>query len=145
MPFHMRGTNNHDGPTIRAMRLISYNLGFMALAYCVLYLGPSSWVRARSDLRNQVSIVQHIDGLGPIWPGLFLLTAVLVLVCTFLGRLVIVAHGVAAGVWVMYGLAILLGAFLSVPPSPVLSGSAALFGAVTHVGMARAWAGEGVR
>ena len=141
----MRGTIQQDNHTIRAMRLISYNLGLMALMYSVLYFGPESWVRFRTDLTKQVSIVQHIDGLGPIWPFLFLLTACLVLACTFFGREVIVAHGVAAGVWVMYGLAILLGAFLSNPPAPVLSGFAALFGAVTHVGMARAWAGEGVR
>ena len=57
----------------------------------------------------------------------------------------IVAHGIAAGVWVIYGLSIIFSALLSEPPSPVLTGSAAILGAVTHIGMARAWAGEGVK
>lgn len=135
-------------PTVAALRLISLNLGLMAVTYAAFYLGPERWVRIprnKLDMEKQVSIVQHVEQIGPIWPFLFMMAGSLVIGCTLLGRGVIISHGIAAGVWVTFGLAVVLGAVLSVPPSPVLSGMAAIFGAVTHVGMARAWAGEGVK
>ena len=135
-------------PTIKALRVVSVNLSLMAISYAIFYFGPSEWVRIPrdpEDLENQVSIVQKVEGFGPVWPFLFMLGGVLVLCSTLLGRGVIVAHGVAAGVWVTYGLAILLGALLSLPPTPILSGGGAIFAAITHIGMARAWAGEGIK
>lgn len=135
-------------PTVGALKLISYNLGTMAVLYAIFYIGPTEWVRlprTPQQLESQVSVVQHVENLGPVWPFLFMLAGCLVLGCTLLGRGVIIGHGIAAGVWVTYGLAIMLGAILSEPPTPVLSGVAAIFGAITHIGMARAWAGEGVK
>ncbi|QRE00932.1 hypothetical protein [Nocardia phage NC1] len=135
-------------PTIGALKLISFNLGLSAVAYAAFYLGPDSYtrlMRTPEQALAQVSIVQYVEGLGPVWPFLFALAGGLVLGTTYVGRGVIIGHGIAAGVWVFFGLAIMLGSLLSVPPTPVLSGAAAIFGAITHVGMARAWAGEGVK
>ena len=135
-------------PTVGALKLISYNLGTMAVLYAIFYIGPTEWVRmprTPEQLESQVSVVQHVENLGPIWPFLFALAGGLVMGTTYVGRGVIIGHGIAAGVWVFFGLAIMLGSLLSVPPTPVLSGAAAIFGAITHVGMARAWAGEGVK
>lgn len=137
-----------EEPTVKALRFVSLNLGLTALAYSLLYVGPEVWVRTQRSQKaatEQTSIVQNIESIGPVWPFLFFLAGCLVVGSTVLGRGVIVSHGVAAGVWVTYGSAILLGALLSQPPSPIVSGFAAIFGAITHIGMARAWAGEGVR
>lgn len=137
-----------DQPTVRALRLISYNLGAMALLYGVFYAGPSvlvRYVRTPEEMEQQVSVVQYLESFGPVWTILFTLAGLVVVAATFTGRNLVLAHGIAAGVWVSYGTAIVIGALSSVPPTPVLSGLAAVFGAVTHVGMARAWAGEGIR
>lgn len=137
-----------EEPTVKALRLISVNLGLMALAYAIFYFGPSSFVRAprpEGYMEKQISIVQNIEQFGPVWPFVFAFTGVLIVGSTILGRGVIASHGLAAGLWFTYGAAILFSSLASQPPSPILSGAAALFGAVTHIGMARAWAGEGVR
>lgn len=137
-----------DQPTIKALRLISYTLGCMAIVYAVAYSGPSWFVRLErtpEQLAKQVSVVQYLETFGPIWTILFTVAGIAVLSGSYLGRNLILCHGIAAGVWVSYGIAVLAGAILSEPPTPVLSGLAAVFGAVTHIGMARAWAGEGIR
>lgn len=137
-----------DQPTIKALRLISYNVGLLAVVYAISYSGPSWFVRTEKSpevLAQQVSLVQYLETFGPIWSILFALAGLGVILSTAVGQNLILSHGIAAGVWVSYGVAIVLGAFLSEPPSPVLSGLAALFGAVTHIGMARAWSGEGLR
>lgn len=137
-----------DQPTIKALRLISYTLGSMAVVYAGAYAGPAWFVRSErtpEDLAQQVSIVQYLETFGPVWTILFTIAGLSVLVCAYLGRNLIIAHSLAAGVWVSYGIAVLGGAILSEPPTPVLSGLAAVFGAITHIGMARAWAGEGIR
>lgn len=137
-----------SNPTVKALRLISLNLGLTALVYSILYLGPEELVRTKRTAEQadaQTSIVQNIEAIGPVWPFVFALAAGLLLWTTWRGRGLITAHGIAAGVWVLYGLSIVFSALLSEPPSPVLTGTAAILGAVTHIGMARAWAGEGVK
>lgn len=142
-------------PTVRALSLVSVSLGLMALCYTLFYLGPPFLVRYspppdKEPTRNGKggpanTLVMWIEHLGPVWPVLFGIAAFSVLISTLLFRGLIVGHGIAAGVWVIYGSAIIYGAVMADPPSPILAGVAALFGAVFHVGMARAWAGEGVR
>lgn len=137
-----------DEPTVKALRLISLNLGLTAVAYALFYLGPESLVRTQKSERamaEQVSIVQNIENFGPFWPAVFILAGIGIIWTTLRGRGVIVSHGIAVFAWVVYGVAIIFGGILSQPPSPILTGIAALFGAVTHAGMALAWAGEGVK
>lgn len=137
-----------DQPTARALRFLSYTMGFTSLVYAAAYAGPSWFVRgdrSPETIAQQVSIVQYLETFGPIWSILYTLAGVTVLVATYLGKNLILSHGIAAGVWVCYGIAILAGAILSEPPTPVLSGLAAMFVSLLHVGMARAWAGEGIR
>lgn len=138
---------SHD-PTVKALRLLSIVLGMMAVAYGAVYFGPENLVRSPQNpefFERQISIVRHVEAIGPIWPFAFMFAGVLILATVVLGRGLILAHGIALGVWVAYGLAILLGGILSEPPSPVLVGVAAIFIGLTHLGMTRAWAGEGVR
>lgn len=135
-------------PVVKALRFISLNLGLTALVYSILYLGPAELVRTERTPEQaalQISIVQNLDAVGPVWPFVFMLAGIGIFASVWLGRGLIVAHGIAAGVWIIYGLSIIFSALLSEPPSPVLTGSAAILGAVTHIGMARAWAGEGVK
>ncbi|WNY15158.1 membrane protein [Rhodococcus phage MacGully] len=137
----------HD-PTVRALRTLSILLGFMALAYGAVYLGPDYLIRSPQNAEfyeQQISIVRHVEAIGPIWPFAFIFAGVMILVTVYLGRGLILAHGFALGVWTTYGLAIFLGGLLSEPPSPVLVGVAAIFIGAIHAVMTRAWAGEGVR
>lgn len=138
-----------EEPTVKALRFISLNLGAMAVAYAIFYLGPSSWVRVprnQKAMSEQISLVQNIDRFGPVWTFLFALIGILIILTIVRGRWVIYSHGIAAGAWVFYGAAILFGAVLSEPPpTTILPGAAAIFSSITHAGMARAWAGEGVK
>lgn len=146
MPFHPRGNIQRVDQTMNALRFISYVLAFAGLVYAILYLGPEGWVRRPgSNLDTQVSIVRHVENLGPIWPGAFMMVFLVGMGTTYFGKGLLASHALGAGVWMTYSLAILLGAFLSEPPAPVINGLTTLLGAMIHLGMARAWVGEGVR
>ncbi|EHK86375.1 hypothetical protein [Rhodococcus pyridinivorans] len=129
---------------MRGLKIVSGAMGCSALTLSVLYLGPPSLVR-RDGIGPQSTLVQVIDDIAPIFPLLFLIAGGLVLTSTLRTRGVVIAHGVAAGVWMFYGLLLLLGSIFLEPPAPVLTGTISIWAAVMHWGMSRAWADRGVR
>lgn len=133
--------------TIKGMGWMTLAMGSAALFYAVCYLGPQSLVRnsTMQQINQQSSVVRFVESLGPIWPFLFGVSGVSLILSALVLRRVIVACSLAVSVWVFYGAAILIGAVATEPPAPILSGGAAIFISLTHVGLSRAWAGEGVR
>ena len=129
---------------MRGLTFVSYAMAGSALTLTVLYLGPSALVR-REGIGPQTTLVQVIDDIAPVFPLLFTIAGMLVFVSTLRTRGVVIAHAVAAGVWMFYGLLILLGAIFLEPPAPVLTGTISIWAAVMHWGMSRAWAEQGVR
>lgn len=129
---------------VTGIRIVSLTLGFLALVLCLVYSGPAEW----ADLVRpgpQDPLVSAINSLDWLWPSAFLAAGV-ALIGTVLARHgMIVSHGLAAGVWLAYGLAQTLWALLVEPPAPILGGIISIAAAVVHFGMARAWADQGVR
>lgn len=130
---------------MRGLRIVSYAMAGAALTIAVLYLGPSALVQRQSGVGPQVTLVQIIDDIAPVFPMMFAVAGVLVLVSTLRIRGVVVAHAIAATAWMFYGLLLLLGAIFLNPPAPVLTGAISIWAAVMHWGMSRAWAEQGVR
>lgn len=129
---------------LAGVRIISRALGLCAWFFAAMYLGPAELANhTRSG--EQDSVVQALDSLGPVWPVLFVFAGAGVLFSARRRRWAVPAHGIAAGVWVFYGLATLLGAILSEPPVPVLTGGLAISAAVIHYGAARCWADWGIK
>lgn len=129
---------------MRGLRTVSYAMAGAALTLTALYLGPTTLVQ-RQVVGPQVTLVQIIDDIVPLFPLLFAVAGTLVLVSTLRTRGVVIAHAVAAGVWMFYGLLLLLGAIFLEPPAPVLTGAISIWASVMHFGMSRAWAEQGVR
>lgn len=128
------------------LRIISVTLGLCALYFAGIYLGPTG-LAVNARMTGQPTVVQTINSFGPIWPILFAIAGGGVLGSLTSGcRLVLVlAHGVAAAVWVFFGLTSLTGALLSQPPIPVLTGGLAISAAVIHYGAARCWSDWGIK
>ena len=129
---------------MRGLRTVSYAMAGAALTLAVLYLGPAVLVH-HDGIGPQVTLVQIIDDIAPVFPILFAVAGVLVLVSTARRSGVVVAHAVAAGAWMFYGLLLLLGSLFLDPPAPILTGTIAIWAAVIHWGMSRAWAEQRVR
>lgn len=125
-------------------RLTAGACGMMQIAVGFLYLGPSQWVR-RPLPPEQVSLVVYIEQAGPWWVLLFALSGLALLVSAFRARGFVLAHATGVFVWLFYGLAIMLGAIFSEPPTPVLAGTIAVFTAFVHAGLAYGSAERGYR
>ncbi|WP_371113058.1 hypothetical protein [Rhodococcus sp. JVH1] len=116
----------------------------MQIAVGLLYLGPSQLVR-RPLPPDQLSLVVYIENAGPYWVIGFVLTGLALIFATIKRRHFVNAHAAGVFMWAFYGLAILLGAIFSVPPTPVLSGAIAIFMALVHAGLAFGCAERGYR
>ena len=129
---------------MRGLRTVSYAMAGAALTLTALYLGPTTLVQ-RQVVGPQVTLVQIIDDIVPLFPLLFAVAGTLVLVSTLRTRGVVIAHAIAATAWMFYGLLLLLGSIFLEPPAPVLTGTIAIWASLMHFGMARSWAEQGVR
>lgn len=125
-------------------RLVAGITGTMNIAVGALYLGPSQLVR-RPLPPDQISLVVYVEGSGPWWVLMFIASGLALLLASRRKRGFVVAHGVSVFVWSFYGLAILLGALLSEPPTPVLAGTIAAFMALLHFALSFASAERGYR
>lgn len=119
-------------------------MGCAALWLASTYLGPEYLVR-RPLPEGQVSLVQHIENVTPVWPWAFGVVGVLLLIATFTRRCLIAVHGIAATLWMFYGLLLLTSALLSEPPAPILTGGISVWAAAMHFGCAVSWSERGFR
>lgn len=125
-------------------RLLSGAAGSVHLLLSLIYLGPSDLVR-RILPPGQTNLVVYIESFGPWWVVMFAASGVVLLAAAIRGHGFIVAHGCAVFVWVLYGAAILIGAKLSQPPSPIITGVVALYVGILHGGIAFVCAERGER
>lgn len=131
------------GSAVGATR-VTATFAVIALAHGLIYIGPRYWYR-RPLPDGQVSIVATIESWGPVWPVVFILAGALLGYAAWKKAHIALAHSVAAGVWVFYAMAVLLSAYYSVPPGPILTGAIALGAAAAHWSMIRVWADVGVK
>lgn len=119
------------------LQLTSIITGVMAVILGTVYFGPEEFIR-RSSPAGQTSIVVYVESLGPVWPALFLIMGVGLILSITARRGVIVAHVVAVFGWMFYGSALLIGAILSEPPTPIVTGVVAIGVAGIHFGLIQA-------
>jgi hypothetical protein len=125
-------------------RLVAGAAGAMNVCVGALYLGPSQLVR-RPLPPEQISLVVTVENVGPWWTVLFVLSGVWLMFVSWRKKGFVVAHAVSVFTWGFYGAAILLGAWFSEPPTPVLAGTIAVWTAFGHAALAFSCAERGYR
>ena len=125
-------------------RLTAATIGIMQVTVGLLYIGPEELVR-RPLLPGQVSAVVYIEGIGPVWTVTFVITGLYLIYAAVRKKGFVPGHIAAAGIWGLYGGAILISALLTEPPVPVLAGTIASFVALWHVATARGCSERGLR
>lgn len=131
--------------TVEALRNLSLWLALFAAVFGGLYAFAPEFLVRKPLPSGQSSVVVFVDSIGPVWPALFFFAAIMVGLSALYRRGVLLAHCIASGVWIFYGACIVVGAILSLPPTPITSGVAALFGAGTHWFAVKIWAAEGIK
>lgn len=119
------------------LQLTSLITGVMAIVMGLVYFGmrPSSWPPLPS---GQVSVVVAVESFAPVWPILFTVMGMALIGAVTSRRCVLGAHVVAIFGWSFYGASILIGALLSEPPTPIVTGTLSLFVAAVHFGLIQA-------
>jgi hypothetical protein len=125
-------------------RLVAGAAGTMNITVGALYLGPSQLVR-RPLPPDQVSLVVAVEQIGPWWTVLFVVSGIWLMVASWRKKGFVLAHALSVFTWSFYGAAILLGAWFSEPPTPVLAGAIALWTGLGHAALAFSCAERGYR
>ncbi|KXF56132.1 hypothetical protein AXA44_02540 [Rhodococcus sp. SC4] len=125
-------------------RLTAAVCGAMQISVGLLYLGPSQFVR-RPLPPDQINLVQYIESAGPYWVIGFVLSGVVLLAASVRRRGFVIGHAVAVFIWAFYGSAVLIGAVMSEPPTPILTGSISVWLALMHAALAYGCAERGYR
>lgn len=126
-----------DALRFTGLQVTSIITGVMAVILGAVYFAPEEFLR-RPSPPGQTSIVVYIDGLGPVWPLLFLSMGMGLILAVTSRRYVVPAHILALFGWMLYGSAILVGAALSEPPTPVVTGAISIGVAGIHWGLMQA-------
>ena len=122
--------------------MVSLALATLSLAMCIVYSGPEFLIR-RPSPAGQTSIVQYIESLGPYWPAVFGISGISLLVTALTTRGVIYGHAFCAASWTGYGVALLVGPLLTVPPAPIVVGVMAVMIVPIHLTCIVAWKERG--
>lgn len=126
-----------DAVRFTGLQVTSLITGVMAVILGCVYFAPEEFIR-RSLPPGQTSIVVYVTQLGPIWPVLFITMGVAIIMSVTSRRGVVAAHVLASFGWMFYGSALLIGAVLSEPPTPIVTGVLAIGVAGIHFGLIQA-------
>ncbi|MBC7630321.1 hypothetical protein [Aeromicrobium sp.] len=94
--------------------------GIVFVLLGLAYTEPDRYAR-RAPLPGQIGIVQQIEQIGPFWSVGFCSIGVLLLICTFLGRGLVIAHLLGQAIAAGYAIALWFSALAMQPPSPVIA------------------------
>lgn len=127
-------------------RLTAATVGIANVTVGMLYLPsmPEELVR-RPLAPGQVSAVVYIESIGPIWSALFILSGLALIHAAAVRKHFVRTHVATAGMWGLFGGAILFSAVLTEPPIPVVTGTIASFVALINLAIARGCAERGLR
>ncbi|UTN93315.1 membrane protein [Gordonia phage Widow] len=119
------------------LQLTSLITGVMAIVMGLVYFGPDALIR-RPLPPGQVSIVVAVESFAPVWPILFTAMGMALIGAVTSRRFVLASHVLAVFGWSFYAASILIGALLSEPPTPIVTGTMSLFVALVHFGLIHA-------
>ncbi|OZE92729.1 hypothetical protein CH298_04310 [Rhodococcoides fascians] len=135
----------NERAVLAAARLLSTLCGLGAIAVGILYAGPEALVR-RPLPAGQETLVVLIESAFPVWPFLFGLTGVALVICAWWRSSILVAHGFVVFAWSFWGFCLIIAPLRSVPPTPIMVGVIAFVSCVAaNVGTMRLWAALGVK
>jgi len=123
-----------DAVRFTGLQVTSLITGVMAVILGCVYFAPEEFIR-RSLPPGQTSIVVYVTQLGPIWPVLFITMGMSIILAVTSRRGIIASHVLAVFGWMFYGSALLIGAVLSEPPTPIVTGVVAIGVAGIHFGL----------
>ena len=94
---------------------------------------------------GQISAVVWLESIGPVWAVLFFVSGVWLIGAAVRDVGYRRAHIASATLWAFYSGCILISAFLTEPPMPIVTGVVALVVCLAQIATARANAKRGVR
>lgn len=124
------------------LQVTSIITGVMAVVLGVVYFAPESFIR-RPLPPGQISLAVYIDQRWPVWPLLFIVMGISLILAITARRYVVLAHILAVFGWMLYGSALLIGAVFSEPPTLVVTGAMAVGVAGIHFGLMQAHHDQG--
>lgn len=125
-------------------RLQAAVMGIGMLTVGSIYGGPEELVR-RPLAPGQVSAVVWIESFGPVWVLTFALSGLWLIASAVRSKGFVRAHIAATGVWAFYSGCILISAFLTEPPVPVVAVAVAGVVSLMNIAIARGDAERGCR
>ena len=131
-----------DALRFTGLQITSMITGVMAVVIGCVYFAPESFLR-RPLPPGQISLAVYIDQRCPVWPLLFIVMGVALILAITARRYVVLAHILAMFGWMFYGSAILIGAMFSEPPTLVITGAIAVGVAGIHFGLMQAHHDQG--
>lgn len=131
-----------DALRFTGLQVTSIITGVMAVVLGVVYFAPESFIR-RPLPPGQISLAVYIEQRWPVWPLLFIVMGISLILAITARRYVVLAHILAVFGWMFYGSAILIGAVFSEPPTLVITGAIAVGVAGIHFGLMQAHHDQG--
>lgn len=131
-----------DARRITGLQVTSIITGVMAVVLGVVYFAPEE-SHGHPLPPGQPSLVVYIEQLGPVWPLLFIVMGISLILAITARRYVVPAHILAVFGWMFYGSALLIGEVFSEPPTSVVTGAIAVGVAGIHFGLMQAHHDQG--
>lgn len=117
-----------------ALQWISLITGVMGVVMGLVYVGPEAFIR-RPLPPGQTTLVVAVEALGPVWPVLYTLMGIGLILAVTARRFLLPAHAFAVLVWMFYGACVIIGSLQSQPPAPIITGVMSAFVALIHFGL----------
>lgn len=131
-----------DALRYTGLQVTSIITGVMAVVLGVVYFAPEE-SHGHPLPPGQPSLVVYIEQLGPVWPLLFIVMGISLILAITARRYVVPAHILAVFGWMFYGSALLIGEVFSEPPTSVVTGAIAVGVAGIHFGLMQAHHDQG--
>lgn len=131
-----------DALRFTGLQVTSIITGVMAVVLGVVYFAPEE-SHGHPLPPGQPSLVVYIEQLGPVWPLLFIVMGISLILAITARRYVVPAHILAVFGWMFYGSALLIGEVFSEPPTSVVTGAIAVGVAGIHFGLMQAHHDQG--
>lgn len=131
-----------DALRFTGLQITSLITGVMAVVLGCYYFAPEE-SHGHPLPPGQPSLVVYIEQLGPVWPLLFIVMGISLILAITARRYVVPAHILAVFGWMFYGSALLIGEVFSEPPTSVVTGAIAVGVAGIHFGLMQAHHDQG--
>lgn len=131
-----------DALRFTGLQITSLITGVMAVVLGVVYFAPEE-SHGHPLPPGQPSLVVYIEQLGPVWPMVFIVMGISLILVITARRYVVLAHILAVFGWMFYGSALLIGEVFSEPPTSVVTGAIAVGVAGIHFGLMQAHHDQG--